>query len=736
VAFQPQTGAVRMLGGSAARPVATRVELGMPRTALGAANAFLDQNATLFGVGSASDLRLGQRQTASQGRTILRYQQTYKGVPVLAGDLVVDVTRRNDIISVNGEAANGLSLSVRPTVTAGQVRRTAIATIARDLGVAESSLTASTPRLWIADARLFGPDGGYGSKLAWRTEVTSASSVALRELVMVDAQRGGVLFHFSQIETVAPNRIVCDRHNVRKFEKTCGTSGEPVVITANKSGYNTASAEAQRAFDYSGNTWSFYFKRFGRNSLNGAGLQLKSTVRVCETSGRCPLQNAFWNGTQMYYGDGYARGDDVDGHELTHGLTEFTSGLMYFYESGAINEAMSDIMGEFIDQDFNDSHDIDTAAAKWRMGEDLPGGAIRNMMNPPSEDQPDRMTSPLWFKAPNFYCNACDSGGVHYNSGVANKAAYLLGEDASHAPIAFDGQSIKPLGRDKAAALFYEVDANILTSGSRYLDLASAMKQACRNLLGTTPRTIAGAPSSTGAFTPANCAQVAKVVLATQMTHRAANGPPNNGAVCPSSRPHRTNVFSEPVEYNPGQLSVLPWTQSGNLWHVNADYASSVNKARQYHDFKGTDFGSNAVANSNIRSGFLTMKNAHHLPAHAYLRFNHSYLFDNGSEDATPSNRAYDGGRVEYSTDNGHTWKDLGPLFDSNGYNATIFSGRGNPLAGKRAFGGQSNGYYASRANLGSLAGDNVKFRWHIASDRQYGDLGWFLDDIVIYSCS
>jgi bacillolysin len=735
VAFHPQTGAVRMLGGSVARPVATRVELDMPRTAVGAANAFLNRNATLFGVGAASDLRLGQRQAATGGRTILRYQQTYRGVPVLAGDLVVDVSRGNDIVSVNGEAANALSLSTTPAISALQARRAAIATIANDRGVAASSLSAGTPHLWIYDARLFGPEGGYGSRLAWRTEVTSGSPVTLRELVMVDAQRGGILFHFSEIESVAANRIVCDRNNVRKNEKTCGTSGEPVVITATKGGYNSASQDAQRAFDYSGNTWTFYFKRFGRNSLNGKGLQLKSTVRLCPTTERCPYANAFWNGIQMYYGAGYAKGDDVDGHELTHGLTELTSNLMYFYETGAINEAMSDIMGEFIDQDFNDSHDNDGAAAKWLMGEDIPGGAIRNMQNPPNDGQPDKMTSALWFKAPNYYCDDCDNGGVHSNSGVANKAAYLLGEDAAHAPIAFNGQSIRPLGRDKAATLFYEVDANLLTSGSRYLDLASALKQACQNLLGTTPKTITGAPSPTGAFTAANCAQVTKVILATQMTHRAVNGPPNNGAVCPAAHPNRTNVYTDRLEYTGAQLASIPWTQSGGLWHADAEYASSATKGKQYHDFHGTDYGSGAVSNSNITNGFLTMKSAHHIPANAYLRFNHSYLFDNGSEDIPRTNRFYDGGRVEYSTD-GHTWKDLGPLFDSNGYNATIFSGRGNAFAGKKAFGGQSNGYYASRANLSALAGKNVKFRWHIASDNLYGDLGWFLDDIVIYSCN
>ena len=248
-----------------------------------------------------------QREEASQGRTILRYQQTYRGVPVLAGDLVVDVSRGNDIISVNGEAANGLSLGVKPSITAAQARHSAIATIALANGVAASSLTASTPRLWIYDARLFGPDGAYGSKLAWRTEVTggfTGDPSRARHGRRPERRRPvPLLARSSRSLPIASSATA----TTSKAEKTCGTSGEPVVITANKAGYNSASADAQRAFDYSGNTWTFYFKRFGRNSLNGSGLQLKSTVRVSATTRySCPYQNAFWNGTQMFYGDGYA----------------------------------------------------------------------------------------------------------------------------------------------------------------------------------------------------------------------------------------------------------------------------------------------------------------------------------------------------------------------------------------------------------------------------------------------
>ena len=130
----------------------------------------------------------------------------------------------------------------------------------------------------------------------------------------------------------------------------------------------------------------------------------------------CPLDNAFWNGAQMVYGESFAGADDVVGHELTHGVTDATSRLLYYGESGAINESMSDVMGELIDL----GNGIDQPADNWLLGEDLPIGEIRSMINPPSFGDPDKMTSTLYFGGPQ------DSHGVHTNSGVDNKAAYLI----------------------------------------------------------------------------------------------------------------------------------------------------------------------------------------------------------------------------------------------------------------------------------------------------------------------
>src|SRR5678809_204665 len=95
------------------------------------------------------------------------------------------------------------------------------------------------------------------------------------------------------------------------------------------------------------------------------------------------------------------------------GVTQYTSNLFYYYQSGAINESLSDVFGEFIDQ--TNGHGNDAPSVKWLLGEDVAGlGAIRDMKNPSSFGQPDRMTSPY------YYTGSGDSGGVHTNSGVNN----------------------------------------------------------------------------------------------------------------------------------------------------------------------------------------------------------------------------------------------------------------------------------------------------------------------------
>ena len=225
--------------------------------------------------------------------------------------------------------------------------------------------------------------------------VTSADGVEpINELVVVDAEFGAVALHFDQIET-ALNRRICDANNTADAGAVHG-AGAHRGRTPVADNYD----DVNKAYEFSGDTYNFYFDRFGRDSLNNAGLTLNNTVDFCPSPADCPYANAFWDGQEMVYGDGYAAGDDVVGHELTHGVTDFTSHLFYYAQSGAINESMSDVMGEFID--LTNGAGNDTPAARWKLAEDLPGfpNGIRNMKDPTVFGDPDRMQSPQLHRRP------------------------------------------------------------------------------------------------------------------------------------------------------------------------------------------------------------------------------------------------------------------------------------------------------------------------------------------------
>ncbi len=162
--------------------------------------------------------------------------------------------------------------------------------------------------------------------------------------------------------------------------------------------------------------------------------------------------------------------DDIVAHEITHGVTQYESNLIYLNQSGAINESFSDIWGEFVD--LTNGKGTDTSEVRWKCGEDITGlGAIRDLKDPTVFKHPDRITSSF------YYCGLWDNGGVHYNSGVGNKAAYLMTDGDT-----FNGYTVKGLGYAKVADLFYEVQTNLLTSSASYADLYDALILACGNL--------------------------------------------------------------------------------------------------------------------------------------------------------------------------------------------------------------------------------------------------------------
>ncbi len=684
-----------------------------------------------FGLGTESELKLVREKTLGRKRSSVRFQQAYQDIPVLGGEIIVNMDAAKNVTSVMGEVSPGLDkqkLNTTPSVAAAKASEMALAKVAKQHGFNAGELAVSSPELWIHNPAILGTPGPQFNSVVWLVEVTPISKpLPIREVVLIDAHIGIIVFSYSKIYD-AKNREIYDNGNDSSLNLP-GTT--PVLVEGGT--YSGSVVDVQKAYDYSGDTYDFYLNTYGRDSIDDNGMQLISTVRYCVPS-ECPYENAYWNSEQMVYGEGFASADDVVGHELTHGVTEYTSGLFYFYQSGAINESFSDLWGEFIDQ--GNIKGTDTPSVKWQIGEDLPAsiGVLRNMQDPTLYGQPDKMG------ASNYHCDSNDSGGVHFNSGVNNKAVYLMTDGDT-----FNGYTVTGLGIDKVAKLYYEVQTNLLTSAADYADLYDALLQACVNL----------------AYGEADCLEVKKSLNAVEMG-QLPNCPSNSPGgtnldipLCDNPDEVATDIFIDDFESGGGQWSiagnatiqkgsnpngllvgytpatpawVIPQTASTIFTFDNTYTTSGVGNVWGLN--QGGDYG-------DISDTYVVMKNAVLLPSgssNLFMHFQHVYSFETNTECGSGSDSACDGGVLEYSVDGGG-WQDAGTLITKNGYTGNIYSGFENPLGSRDSFVAASPGFISTHLDISPFTGQNIKFRFRIGTDDLVPAYGWSIDDVRIYSC-
>jgi hypothetical protein len=258
-------------------------------------------------------------------------------------------------------------------------------------------------------------------------------------------------------------------------------------------------------YSYLDNVYKYYSNTFGRDSFNNSGATLISSVHYYVN-----YNNAFWNGSQMVYGDGdgvlfsnLATALDVTGHELTHAVTANTSALIYSGESGALNEGISDIFGAMIEASVRG-----VSANTWKIGEDVytpntPGDALRYMNNPTQDG-----SSTDYY--PERYTGSADNGGVHWNSGIANLAFYLMCQGGTH-PRGKTLINVPPVGVDQAQRIWYRANVYHLASNASFMDARAATALSALELYGMTAYTsvqlawdAVGVPSVTGNFRPMN----------------------------------------------------------------------------------------------------------------------------------------------------------------------------------------------------------------------------------------
>ncbi len=403
----------------------------------------------------AADLKLRLHNMDAAGNHHLRFDMMHNGLRVVGGDMVVHVDGKGRIFALNG---NGRGIPA--TLGARDVGESAVhPTLMADARFAGMETTAPTK------VYLVTPQGSV--HLAYESVVTGKRGQdPVRDKVYVDAASGAIVAVHPQIY-FAENRKIYSANN--------GTS-LPGTLKRTEGQAATSDTDVNSAYDGTGDTYEAYKKFWNRDSYNNAGATLTSSVHY--STNYC---NAYWDGsTQMVYGDGdpsqncapLARSVDVTGHELTHAVTQFESNLTYSGESGGLNEAMSDIFGAFTEAyvDGGKTGTLQVSQNTWTVGEVIMPPGLRFMYDPAKDGS-----------SLDYWTTSAGNVDVHYSSGIANLAFYLMSQGGKH-PRGKSNIQVTGIGMDKAIRVMYEANTNILTSSSNFLAAGNASVQAAVNL--------------------------------------------------------------------------------------------------------------------------------------------------------------------------------------------------------------------------------------------------------------
>ncbi|MFP2930215.1 M4 family metallopeptidase [Pyxidicoccus sp. 3LG] len=402
------------------------------------------------------DLALRSVRTDDQGNQVLRYRQTKNGLDVVNGELVVHVRPNGTVFAANGSARDGVTLAARPRVSADAA---AVAAIRATSGTGLSS--EGSPRL------VYVRDEAEKLHLAWEVRVsgTQPEGIPLLDKVYVDAAGGELVARHPQIHSALNRRV----HSANNGTSTPGT------LRRSEGQAATGDSHIDMNYDMLGFTYNCYNALFGRDSFDNAGAALISTVHYSSN-----YVNAYWDGTQMVYGDGdgvtsieLGKDADVTVHELTHAVTERESNLTYSGQSGGLNEAMSDTFAAICES--WTSGTWSTATAIWLIGEDVwtPGTAndALRYMDDPAKDGVSKDWAP----------SVTSGTDVHYSSGVPNLAFALLSKGGLH-PRGRSTINVPAIGVEKAARIWYKANTDLFVASTNFASAKTLTIQAAQQL--------------------------------------------------------------------------------------------------------------------------------------------------------------------------------------------------------------------------------------------------------------
>ena len=441
-------------------------------------------------------------------------QQLIGGVPVWEGEAIVHLQSDGALSDITDNLKENVAIETKPTIMSGDALQMA----RRMTG---TRVMTDPPMVDLYIYR-----GDDRDRLTYRVEMPrlDGTEKTAAPVVFIDAHTGEKVFEHDNLKTGSGNSLYSGTVTIDTSSSgstfymedltrrmgtfnmnntgstTTGTGGTQSRYSGTDDVWS-ATAERAGVDAHYGARWTYdYYKNVhGRNGINGSngpgtttaaansGISLVSS-RVHFGSG---YNNAFWYQSKMSYGDGNGTSFsplvtlDIAGHEMTHGVTENSANLTYANESGALNESMSDVFGAMVESYARGGA---ITADTWKIGEQCytpsngTGDALRYMDNPhlagnggyTSDDDPDHYAE--------RYTGTADSGGVHINSGIGNKAFYLAVAGGTHHR---SGVTVTGMGSADAARIWYRALTVYMTSGTNFAGARTAMLNAATDLFGS-----------------------------------------------------------------------------------------------------------------------------------------------------------------------------------------------------------------------------------------------------------
>ncbi|MBM4266724.1 MAG: M4 family metallopeptidase [Deltaproteobacteria bacterium] len=727
------------------------------RSARGKAAEFLAKHGALFGLARAGEELGFLRETSDAlGMRHVAYRQVFQGVEVFGGELRAHLRRDLALASVAGVVVPIAGpLATTPSVAATEAEGVARIAAAKETAgrVRAGDLAAIATRLVIFDTGLLRGVAGI-PRLAWEVEVADAD-LSVREWLFVDALTGRILDRISGIHEAIRRRVA--ETSLANVVWDDGL-GHPEPIPAGWAGGSASQVAAWN--DESAGALESY-NLFG-SLTNGAYLSYDgadATMRTINNDPGIACPNASWNGVSTNYCNGVS-GDDTVAHEWGHAYTEYTHGLIYQWQAGALNEAYSDIWGEVVDflngrgtdapiglrnasgtacSTFGSGSPSSDATYRWLSGEDDFGfgGAIRDMWRPECYGDPGRVGSA------SYTCTSGDSGGVHTNSGVPNHGFALLVDGGI-----YNGETITALGLAKAAHVYWRAASVYQVPASNFEDHADSLEQSCADLIGAPLyEPLTTGPGTWGGTTgdpidASDCAEVADMIAAVELREvptKCGFEPLLDPDVPPLCSAAPDTILLQDFEsglagwtvgtravVKPSTFDTPDWAIVGDVPSGRSGSAAFVASDPELGDCAG-----------DVEAGVLYLESPPiAIPAGVTglrLAFDHWVAIED----------RWDGGNLKISVNGGPFTLVPSWAFVANPYNDTLrTSGSDDPLAGEAAFTGADEGsltgsWGQSRVTLGSFAeeGDEIRLRFEMGLDGCNGLVGWYVDDVHLYSC-